>query len=233
MSASREYDQPDRSAPVETVLFDLDDTLCVYDVSYQSQLAEAFDRVNVEPYFDSGDIRQAAPEVAASDPLDFREKTYAVVARSYNRDPEIAKEVARAFQGAPPDSVQLRAGAASAVRSLEDRYQLGVVTNTTPEAMAVKLDTIGLRDAFDACIAPGTKHAPKPDTAMFNEMLNLVDASPTSTVHVGNSRVSDVAGAHAAGLRSIWVPTDRDEGTGPVPTWQIDSLDELVDPPWN
>lgn len=67
---------------------------------------------------------------------------------------------------------------------------------------------------------------------MYESVLVALDSARERTVHIGNSTVSDVAGARAAGLRSMWVPTDRDGGGGPEPTWHRRELGSLTDPPW-
>lgn len=224
---------PSRDTPVETVLFDLDDTLCEYPVPYEDLLADAFDRADVDPYFDAIDVRRAASDVDARDPLDFREQSFAVVADAYDRDPKEARVVARAFEGLDPADVVPRDGARTVIETFSHQFTLGIVTNTTPDAMRTKLEAIGLAHHFDVCVAPGESHAPKPDPSMFEYVLVQLDTSRARTVHIGNSTVSDVAGARAAGLRSVWVPTDRDEGGGPEPTWHRRNLGSLVDPPWS
>lgn len=223
---------PPRETPVELVTFDLDDTICEYPVSYERHLLEAFERTGHAPFFDATDVRRAATGVEAEDPLDFREQAYTAAARANDADPQAALEVARAFDGADPETVVLRDGAAAAVRSLADRFRLAVVTNTTPAAMETKLETVGLTDVFEVCVAPGQAHSPKPAPDMFEHVLTTLDVDPDRTVHVGNSTVSDVAGAHAAGIRSVWVPTERDAGRGPAPTWTVEDATALQDPPW-
>lgn len=232
MSVTAGASLPPREAPVETVLFDLDDTLCEWPEPYQRLLEAAFERANVEPYFDEVDVRRAADQVNARGPLDFRKQSYAVVARSYNRDPEEARRVAEAFNDPDPSEVVQRPGAEAVVSALAETYTLGVVTNTPPQAMQEKLAAIGLTNHFAVTVAPGDQYAPKPDPSMFEYVLAELDASRKRTVHIGNSRVSDVAGARAAGLRSVWVPTEVDGRNGPDPTWTCSQLADLTDPPW-
>lgn len=232
MSISADGPVAPRDAPVDTVLFDLDDTLCRHPEAYESRLADAFERAGVEPYFDPIDVRRAARNVRAKDPLEFRIQSYTAVAREYDRDPNEARTVARAFEPWDPAAVVPRGEANELIRDLGDRYTLGVVTNTTPNEMTSKLEAIGLADAFAVRVAPGDAHAPKPEPDMFEYVLKELDATRESVVHVGNSTVSDVAGARAAGLRSVWVPTKRDTGTGPKPTWAVETLAGLTSPPW-
>lgn len=223
---------PPRDAPVDIVLLDLDDTLCQWPEPYEELLARAFERADVEPYFDEVDVRRAADQVNARGPLDFRKQSYAVVAQSYNRDPEEAIRVAEAFNHPDPSDVVQRPGAPTVVSDLAESHTLGVVTNTPPEAMHEKLSAIGLTDHFAVKVAPGEQYSPKPDPSMFEYVFQELDTSRERTVHIGNSRVSDVAGARAAGLRSVWVPTDIDGRNGPDPTWTCRELSQLSDPPW-
>lgn len=223
---------PPHDAPVDIVLLDLDDTLCEWPEPYAELLDQAFERAGVEPYFDEVDVRRAAAQVNARGPLDFRKQSYAVVAESYNRDPEEAIRVAEAFDHPDPADVVQRPGAATVVSALRESHTLGVVTNTPPEAMHQKLNAIGLTDHFAVKVAPGDQHSPKPDPSMFEYVLAELDATRERTVHIGNSRVSDVAGARRAGLRSVWVPTEVDGRNGPDPTWTYAELSKLADPPW-
>lgn len=232
MSVTSGVTLPPRDSPVDVVLLDLDDTLCKWPEPYEELLAQAFERAAVEPYFDEVDVRRAAGQVDARGPLDFRKQSYAVVAESYNRDPEEAIRVAEAFNHPDPSDVVQRPGAATVVSALGESHTLGVVTNTPPSAMEQKLEAIGFTDHFAVKVAPGDQHSPKPDPSMFEYVLEELDASRKRTVHVGNSRVSDVAGARAAGLRSVWVPTDVDGRHGPDPTWTRRELSKLSNPPW-
>jgi FMN hydrolase / 5-amino-6-(5-phospho-D-ribitylamino)uracil phosphatase len=72
-------------------------------------------------------------------------------------------------------------------------------------------------------------HGPeKPETGMFIDALVQSGLHAGAAVHVGDSLEHDVAGAHAAGWRSVWLnrhgaPND----SGIVPDAEIASLDEL------
>lgn len=225
---------PPPDAPVEVVFFDLDDTLCEYPESYADHLAAAFDAVGVDPFFEPLDVRRHAGDVRAQTPLEFRRECFTAIAHEQGYDTDTALAVADAFEEPAYDAVIPRPGAVEAVDTLGRQYTLGVVTNTTPEAMATKLDTIGLTDAFAVCIAQDHTVDPKPEPDMFDRALTAVDTPPSRAVHIGNSTVSDVAGAHAAGVRSVWVPTDRDGGTGPDPTFEAPDLATVAtNPPWH
>ena len=76
-------------------------------------------------------------------------------------------------------------------------------------------------------------------TAAFDlalDALDALDARPERAIYVDNSPATDVAGAAAAGLRSVWVPDapDTSDGRldGPVPDYAFDSLYPLCEPSW-
>ncbi|MFC6960967.1 HAD family hydrolase [Halocatena marina] len=110
-------------------------------------------------------------------------------------------------------------------------YRLGLVTNGPRETQQLKLDALDITDAFDTTIFSEPGRPVKPDTEPFERALTLLDASPQTSVHVGNSIRSDVAGANAAGLHSVWVPrpasiVDREQ-TSVIPDETIETLSQL------
>jgi putative hydrolase of the HAD superfamily len=72
---------------------------------------------------------------------------------------------------------------------------------------------------------------PKPHPEPFERALAALDARAERAVHVGNSPSSDVAGARAAGVASAWLASGEDSPE-PAPTYRLDSLRELIRPPW-
>jgi len=60
----------------------------------------------------------------------------------------------------------------------------------------------------------------KPDPAIFAPALELAGCRPDEALHVGDTAEEDVAGARAAGIRSLLI--DREGGVG-----DISSLKEI------
>src|SRR5699024_9714395 len=107
---------------------------------------------------------------------------------------------------------------------------VGVVTNGPPEMQSDKLAALGLDDAFETVVHAGYDAPAKPDPEPFHRALSALDGEPASAVHIGNSLSSDVAGAQAAGLRSVWL--DDGSTPDPVPDHTLASMEELANPPW-
>jgi putative hydrolase of the HAD superfamily len=222
---------------VEAVLFDLDDTLLRYRRSPGEVLAEAFETVGVDPLFPVAAYYDRFSEFAArTDSMaELRRECFAALCSDRSHDPSVGREVADAYAAARDHrDVELLTGARETLRRLGSDYRLGVVTNGPPDAQRQKLDASGLGPAVDSVVYAGTDAPPKPDPKPFYLALDELDVAPAAAVHVGNSPDSDVAGARAAGLRSVWIPDDgRDyEAASVEADYRLDSLSGLRPPPW-
>jgi putative hydrolase of the HAD superfamily len=69
----------------------------------------------------------------------------------------------------------------------------------------------------------------RPDVALFHKLLELADVRPEDAVFAGDDPVTDLPGAKAAGLFTIWRKTDSaDRRTGPTaPDFELESFLEL------
>jgi len=214
--------------PPRALSLDLDDTLCVYRRPGEAVLEVAFERAGVEPFFEYADYAAVFDDhVDGSDSMaDLRERCFVALARERGHDPDAGRAVAYAYT-AERDGANVRAlpGARAVVRDHDG--PVGLVTNGPRELQTAKLDRLGLTDAFDAVVYAGDEVPAKPDPAPFDRLLDALDASPREAAHVGNSLRTDVTGANAAGLASVWLAPD---GTSDPPAdHRIASLRDL---PW-
>ncbi|WP_336135738.1 HAD family hydrolase [Natronomonas amylolytica] len=213
---------------LDAVLFDIDDTLCRYRRSGAEILDAAFERTGHDPFITLSEYHGRYPEfVDDSDSMtDLRERCFAAIAESKGRDPETGRAVAQAFAAERDHAnVEPLPGVDEALSAV-DGLPVGVVTNGAPEMQTQKLAGIGLEDAFDTVVYAGYDAPAKPNPEPFETALSELSASPDRTLHVGNSLQSDVAGARAAGLRSVWVP-DSDEPAEPEPDYTLSTLSEF------
>lgn len=216
------------------VLFDLDDTLCSYRRSVSEVLAASFDDVGVDAFFEAADYFGRYDDyLDETDGIDgLRATCFADLAAERGRSPDLGRAVAEAYaRERDQTNVDLLPGAAEAVEHLGRDHRLGLVTNGAPDMQRTKLDAVDLADAFETVVFAGHDAPRKPDPTPFDRALSDLGVDHDHAVHVGNSPTSDVAGARAAGVRSVWL---REEGRSPDrrPDWVVDSLAELVDPPW-
>ncbi|WP_435319082.1 HAD family hydrolase [Haloarchaeobius sp. TZWSO28] len=224
-------------APVDTVLFDLDDTLCSYRRSVPEMLDLAFETVGVDPFFEATDYYARYDEFVtdASGMRELREQCFASLAADAGRDPDLGRELATVYDAERDQSnVEPLPGAAEAVTSLAADYRLAVVTNGSPEMQSQKLGALPFADAFEHVVHAGYDTPAKPAPDAFHRVLDLLGSDARNTVHVGNSLRSDVAGAQAAGVRAAWLAVDGGNpgADSPTPEYVLGSLAELTDPPW-
>ena len=220
---------------IETVLFDLDDTLCTYTESAEAVLRDAFRRAGVDPFFDTDDFARWIPTVHAESPLDLREQCFAGIARERGHDPAVGHAVAAAYEPRPPEAVDPVPGAEAALSTLADEFRLGLVTNGARETQRRKLDALGFTESFGAIVCATPETAIKPDPDPIQRALDALDADPANAVLVGDSLASDVAGARNAGVTPVWVGGDADDDTDqsePVPSLVVESVAALTERPY-
>jgi putative hydrolase of the HAD superfamily len=120
-------------------------------------------------------------------------------------------------------------GAVSAIKQFAGRYQLGIISNGSPEVQYAKLNGLGIRDLFDCVILSEACGSQKPNPAIFGVALAQVRRQPGECIHIGDSYGNDVVGAKGAGLMACWF---NREGlpvppASPLPDFEVRSLSEL------
>lgn len=221
---------------IETVLFDLDGTLCEYRRPGTAVLEAAFERVGVDPLFTFTEFFSRIDAfVPGNDTIEaVREEAFATLAAEAGADPAVGTAVAQAYAAERDHGdVRFLPGAAEALETLARDHRLGLVTNGAPAMQRQKLDALGIADAFEATMFAGFDAPSKPDPEPFHRVLATVDTAPERAVHVGNSLEADVAGARAAGMRSAWLPDAPDlQPNGHDPDYTLSSMADLTRPPW-
>jgi len=224
------------SDPVDAVLFDLDDTICTYRRSADDILEIAFDRVDVDPFFDAAEYISRLDEFAESgdDIRDTRRASFAGFAEEAGHGPDIGHEIADIYTDERDQSnVEFLPGAPEALDAVADEYRVGLVTDGDPWMQSQKLAGLDIEDHFEVVVHGGHDAPYKPNAEPFHVALDELDVEPERAVHVGNSLESDVRGALAAGVRSVWVPRgEPDPDPDPRPHHVADSMHDVAEEPW-
>jgi HAD superfamily hydrolase (TIGR01509 family) len=98
----------------------------------------------------------------------------------------------------------LLSGARAAVRTLERRFLLGLVTAGSRGRVRKQLREFGLGDSFSARVFSEDSPRKKPHPAPLQIALKLLRAKPEECVYVGDSP-EDIEMARRAGVRAIGV----------------------------
>ncbi len=106
----------------------------------------------------------------------------------------------------------------------KDGYQIGVVTNHISSEQERKIQELGFKSHVDVLVAAHDYGISKPDPQVFTMILDALEVEAHETVMVGDSWRSDVEGAHALGIRSIWLNRYNHDYPDPNKAVQITAL---------
>ena len=113
---------------------------------------------------------------------------------------------------------------------LKPGFQLGVVTNGPCDLQCAKLDASGLRSYFGTVVISREVFVRKPDPRIFAMALDRLKVTTADAVFVGDTPKTDIAGAHAAGMKAIWLNRDNlPPQDSIVPDATLGSLSKLQD----
>jgi putative hydrolase of the HAD superfamily len=88
---------------------------------------------------------------------------------------------------------------------LKTTYKLAMVSNHVTQPQLDKVVRLGFEPYFDAIFTSEEMGYEKPDPRIFQAAAARLGAQPAETVMIGDHVKGDIEGAHAAGLRTIYV----------------------------
>lgn len=120
-------------------------------------------------------------------------------------------------------------GAEEIVRYLAAKYPLTVVTNGFVEVQYEKFEKSGLKDCFAHIVLSEEVGCQKPNPRIFEEALRMNGLDASEVVMIGDSFASDISGARAAGMDTIWLaqPDTMTDEQRHAATYIVTSLQEI------
>lgn len=216
------------AAPIKAIFIDMDDTLIVNEVLYDTaramlygylsgygvmhnELEETIDRIDAELYKEHGYSRQRYPA------------TYEAVLRHFipDADAEMVTTVRgfaeKVFQTVAP----AKPGVAEALEILQSRYPVYVVTAGDMEVQKFRLANLPFKDAIRQAFIVEMK---SPD--VFKQIARKLKIKPENIVMIGDSVKSDVQPAVAAGMRGVVIDAKTSGSYHPMHAGVDSSLPE-------
>lgn len=199
--------------------------------SLEEILARRADGVSVERFFEAIDTtsreiwdekRTTGREILTTER--FRRTLEALGAS----DAEVAsRELAAEHMRGLAESVVCPADRRELLTELARRHPLALTSNFDDGATArALLARFGLTDIFHSVVVSAEAGYVKPCKAIFDATCRGLAVEPAECLHVGDSYEADVRGAEAAGLSSLWISADDEDGAGGP---RIADLRELPD----
>jgi YjjG family noncanonical pyrimidine nucleotidase len=220
--------------PYSTVLFDLDHTLLDSDASEAAAFAHTMRFAGVadhEPLLDTYRRINLAmwAQVEAGTLLanDVRTKRF----ESFNRiagieaDPDAMGDV---FVDGLGSFGELYPGALEMLEAVDAVAAMALVTNGISEVQRARVARLDLQRFFDVIVISSEVAASKPGAAIFDIAFErLGRPNRSSTVMVGDSLTSDMAGGHGYGIATCWY---NPRGENPALEFELDHVvSELAD----
>jgi 2-haloalkanoic acid dehalogenase type II len=211
---------------IRAVLFDFGGTLFSYETLMPSEMRNMLELVS------SAGIDASVDEIARA-----QRETGRIVMREYMQRPfylhrdmfrDSLRATLEALGGTLDDGLvdrhrerqwelhgrdfELRPRVIETLQALrERRVHVGMVSNIDDDQLEHLLGISGIEPHFDAILSSESARSCKPHGSIFHQALESAESRPDETLFVGDSRSADVAGANAAGLRSVllWQREDR------------------------
>ncbi len=203
---------------LKAVLFDLDDTLYDNYHSSHSALAVLHDQFaclrqtsldELERQY--GDLLEHYHSKVLSGEMaldEARRARFADLLRRYDASAslDLIDEVGARYRQAYYESASVVAGAVALLEQLRaDGLKIGLVTNHMVDEQMGKLRRCGLDHLVDVLIISEAVGVAKPHPHIFAAALEQLGCTADEVVMVGDSWSADIVGAHAAGIRAIWL----------------------------
>jgi HAD superfamily hydrolase (TIGR01509 family) len=138
---------------------------------------------------------------------------------------ELSAGVARVMERAVPSAQPLE-GAVELVRLLRERgLPLAVVSSAAYHPfLEWCLERHEMRSSFDHIVTSASCGIYKSDPGIYRHALDLIEAEPERSIHIGDSHRFDVTSASEIGMRTILLSDERDLELSPPPDAVISAL---------
>ena len=144
-------------------------------------------------------------------------------------DDDLCERLAVAYDEVRRETgVMLYPGVEPALRSLGQRFRLGLFTNGSTEMQWPKLRALAIEPCFDAIVVAGDHGLYKPDPSAFQLLATELECPAERILFVGDNYETDVRGAHDAGMHTAWIRhPDAEAGVPVCHDLEIASIGEL------
>lgn len=204
---------------IDTVLFDLDDTLHDDTAAYQEAARMVADDIARRHAIDPAALLAAYVAEASAfwkklsvehltiGITDTRAQLWSDALRVVGIDDiPLAERCAADYTRYRADVLELSPGALDCIETLRERgCKLGIVTNGFAATHHEKIARLGLTPLFDALFIADEMGMVKPDPAVFRHACEVLGSVPERTAMVGDRYDRDIVGAKLTGMFTVLI----------------------------
>ncbi|MEF3303167.1 HAD family hydrolase [Paenibacillus sp. GYB003] len=224
------------------VLFDLDDTLILFEDYWEDSLLETFRQHGCTKELDPAllfevfwEMNRQFVKLYHSRQISLRDfrnvrliralGTYGIEIDEETADDfnALHRSLSKRFMKANPELIEL-------LTQLKQSYSLGIVTNGTCDWQLDKIEALGIRSLFprETIVTSEEAGCEKPAMDIYLQALARFKAEPEHVLFVGDSWENDVEGPMRAGMQAVWFNRTGDPlPEGGTPYGVIRTLSEL------
>lgn len=219
---------------IKTVLFDLDETLFDFKSDERAALKSTllslgiktddavlslYSRINLEQW------KRLEKREITRDQVKFNRYKLFFEALGVNSDPNLANEL---YEGKLSEQGRLLPGAKQTLERLYGSFRLFIVSNGTEQVQRGRLKNTGIEIFFEKAFFSEQIGFEKPDIRFFDACFSSIpDFDRKSTVIVGDSLSSDIAGGRMAGITTLWINSGSQ--TSNLPNMEVNNLEQAAD----
>lgn len=167
-------------------------------------------------------LRHIAPE--------YRRQTWTTGLKEVGiDDPDLGQALAERFPAERRARSYVYEDTFPVLDQLQEKYRLLLLTNGSPDLQREKLAARPeLPPYFEQIVISGDFGKGKPDPAIFEYALELMQLRPEDAVMVGDNLMTDILGSRRTGIRNVWINRE-DKAPHPdiSPDYEIKALSEL------
>ena len=116
---------------------------------------------------------------------------------------------AQLFRISSLEYIRLYPGALKALAKLREKgYRLWLLSNAQAIFTAYELRLLGLGDQLDGIYLSSNYQCRKPDLRFYQALIDERKLDVSKTLMIGNDRQTDIVGAKAAGMATLYMHTD-------------------------
>ena len=226
--------------PYKHIFFDLDRTLWDFEANALDTFKELFSIYELNklvPDFDS--FHRSYRKINRQLWQDYREGQIKKQVLKYKRfyltlkefgtdDVALAKKLGDDYVTLSGEKTKLFPHAMEALKYLQDKYNLHIITNGFEEVQFKKIKNCKLEPYFKKIITSEKAGVQKPHQQIFEYALNEADAKKEESVMIGDDLEGDIKGARAFGIDQVYFNPHNHTHNIDV-TYEIHSLLELKD----
>ena len=189
---------------MQALVFDLDDTLYTLNRHRDYHLRRAW-----APWLTTlhPQLHESVIAAAVSQRIFFRDM--ADFLRGYDISDALNQQLCQRSRDSWFTDLTFDDGVEALLDRLSSQYRLALITNGPSWTQRAKIEQLQLSRWFEYMVVSGEFGVEKPDPQIFGHVLNQLKIDATDAVMIGDNPDADIRGAHAAGMRAIWIAHDH------------------------